>query len=74
MVTQFGVDTPVFPFTVFTDKRGQVVTLFLGELHQPQADLILAEVDKLNHDRLDLPQARRNVADGLHTLATARPI
>ena len=32
----FGVETPVFPFTVFTDRRGEVVTLFIGELHQRQ--------------------------------------
>jgi thiol-disulfide isomerase/thioredoxin len=36
-----GVQTPVFPFTVFTDRRGEVVALFVGEMHQPQAELIL---------------------------------
>ncbi len=44
----FGVETPVFPFTVFTDRRGEVVALFIGELHKPQADLILSEVQSLN--------------------------
>ncbi len=43
-----GLATPVFPFTVFTDRRGEVVTLFVGELHKPQAELILAEVQNLN--------------------------
>ena len=35
-------ESPVFPFTVFTDRRGEVVTLFVGELHRPQAELILS--------------------------------
>jgi hypothetical protein len=39
--TALGVDSPVFPFTVFTDRRGEVVALFVGELHKPQAELIL---------------------------------
>jgi hypothetical protein len=43
-----GVDSPVFPFTVFTDRRGEVVALFVGELHRPQAELILREVQNLN--------------------------
>jgi thiol-disulfide isomerase/thioredoxin len=72
VVTQLGVDTPVFPFTVFTDKRGQVVTLYLGELHRRQADLILTEVDKLNQERLELAEAQRNIAAGLHALAPDR--
>ena len=28
-----GVVSPVFPFTVFTDERGEVVALYVGELH-----------------------------------------
>jgi thiol-disulfide isomerase/thioredoxin len=52
-----GVDSPVFPFTVFTDRRGEVVALFVGELHRPQAELILKEVHNLN-------QGSRRVAGG----------
>jgi thiol-disulfide isomerase/thioredoxin len=66
----FGVETPVFPFTVFTDRRGEVVALFLGELHRPQADLILTVVQNLNQDRLQLTEARRVIAEGLSQLAT----
>jgi thiol-disulfide isomerase/thioredoxin len=64
----FGVETPVFPFTVFTDIRGEVVTLFVGELHKPQAELILAEVQKLNKGSLELPAARRAITEGLRAL------
>ena len=71
VAARLGVDSPVFPFTVFTDRRGEVVALYVGELHKPQADLILGVVQSLNDDRLPLQEARRNIADGLHALATS---
>jgi thiol-disulfide isomerase/thioredoxin len=64
----FGVETPVFPFTVFTDRRGDVVALFIGELHKPQADLILSEVQNLNSGHVQLPAARRAIEEGLRGL------
>jgi peroxiredoxin len=63
-----GVDSPVFPFTVFTDRRGEVVAVFVGELHRPQADLILTEVRGLDDDRIELQAARRAIAEGLDAL------
>jgi peroxiredoxin len=63
-----GVDSPVFPFTVFTDRRGEVVAVFVGELHRPQADLILSEVKDIDEDRIALPAARHAIAAGLDTL------
>ena len=63
-----GVDSPVFPFTVFTDRRGEVVAVFVGELHRPQADLILKEVKDIDDDRIALPAARRAIAAGLDSL------
>jgi thiol-disulfide isomerase/thioredoxin len=65
----FGVQSPVFPFTVFTDRRGEVVALYIGELHRPQAELILSEVQNLNKDLVELPAARRAIAEGLRALA-----
>jgi len=67
--TALGVESPVFPFTVFTDRRGQIVTLFVGELHKPQADLILSVVQSVNEDKIPLATARHTIADGLHALA-----
>jgi thiol-disulfide isomerase/thioredoxin len=64
----FGVQSPVFPFTVFTDRRGEVVALFIGELHRPQAELILSEVQNLNQDLVGLKAARRAIAEGLSAL------
>ena len=64
-----GVDSPVFPFTVFTDRRGDVVALFVGELHRPQAELILGQVQNLNQGSIELPAARHAIAAGLEQLA-----
>jgi peroxiredoxin len=69
VAASFGVKSPAFPFTVFTDRRGQVVALYMGELHRPQAALILEVVRSLNQDRLKLPEARQVIAEGLSSLA-----
>ena len=66
--TAFGLTEPVFPFTVFTDRRGEVVALFIGELHRPQAELILAQVQGLNQNLIQLPAAQRAIAEGLRGL------
>lgn len=68
VATTFGVDSPVFPFTVFTDRRGEVVTLFIGELHRPQAELILGAVHDLDRGLIQLPAARQVIVDGLQAL------
>jgi thiol-disulfide isomerase/thioredoxin len=69
VAAKFGMASPAFPFTVFTDRRGEVVVLFVGELHRPQADFILSQVKNLNQDRIALPEARRAIADGLEASA-----
>ena len=69
VAAQFGMASPAFPFTVFTDRRGEVVALFVGELHRPQADFILSQVQGLNQDRIQLPEARRAIAEGLSAMA-----
>jgi thiol-disulfide isomerase/thioredoxin len=69
VAAKFGMESPGFPFTVFTDRRGEVVALFVGEMHRPQVDFILSEVQDLNQDRVQLPEARRAIAEGLRKLA-----
>jgi thiol-disulfide isomerase/thioredoxin len=69
IAAKFGMASPAFPFTVFTDRRGEIVALFVGELHRPQVDFILTEVQALNQDRVQLPEARRAIAEGLQALA-----
>ena len=71
--TALGVETPVFPFTVFTDRRGEVVALFVGQLHRPQAELILSEVQHLNQGLEQLPAARHAISEGLHALQAKQP-
>ena len=66
-----GVATPVFPFTVFTDRRGEVVALYIGELHKPQAELILSQVQSLNSGQVELPAARRAISAGLSALRSS---
>ncbi|HEX4153017.1 MAG TPA: TlpA disulfide reductase family protein [Steroidobacteraceae bacterium] len=68
-----GFGSPVFPFTVFTDRRGEVVALYVGELGRPQASLILSVVHNLNQDHIELKEARRSIAEGLHRLASSTP-
>lgn len=72
VAARLGVESPVFPFTVFTDDQGDVVTLYVGELHPPQADLILSMVDSLNANRLSLADARQRIAVGLRELKVKR--
>jgi thiol-disulfide isomerase/thioredoxin len=69
VAAKFGVASPAFPFTVFTDRRGEVVALFVGELHRPQADLIMSAVQSLDKGAVHLTQARQRIAEGLDALA-----
>jgi peroxiredoxin len=70
LAKDLGVEMPVFPFTVFTDRLGNVVALYVGELHEAQASLILGVVETVNENRLPLEQARRTITDGLKDLAS----
>jgi thiol-disulfide isomerase/thioredoxin len=69
VAAKFGMPSPALPFTVFTDRRGEIVALFVGELHRNQADFILSQVQNLNDERIGLPQARRAIAVGLEAMA-----
>ncbi len=64
----FGLGSMGFPFTVFTDDRGRIVTAHLGELHLEQADLILDTVVALNQGELTLHEAKARIVDGLEAL------
>ncbi len=69
----FGVATPVLPFTVFTDRRGGVVALYMGELHRAESDLILSVLEQVNQGQIALPEARRAIDLGLRRL-TNNPV
>ena len=68
LIGAFGLNQPAFPFTVFTDRRGQIVTLYLGELKRPEVDAILAVVADVNQDRLALPAARTLIGERIAAL------
>jgi hypothetical protein len=57
----FGVESLGLPFTAFVDRAGRIVTLHVGELHRPQADVILSAVRALDAGRMDLQAAREQI-------------
>ena len=61
----------VFPFSVFVDARGRIVTLKIGALRADQATLILDHLHELDQGRLDLATARQEIADGMAKLGVA---
>ena len=62
----------VFPFSVFVDARGRIVTLKIGLLHADEAELILARIDEIDRGRISLAVARSQIATGIGRLAIAR--
>lgn len=62
----------VFPFSVFVDARGRIVTLKIGKLRADQAALILDRLDDLDRGRIDLATARREISDGMAELGMVR--
>jgi thiol-disulfide isomerase/thioredoxin len=70
-IAAFGMDT-VFPFSVFADARGRIVTLKVGELHADEARFILDRVKGVDSGRLDLMAAKKEIADGVAALAAER--
>jgi thiol-disulfide isomerase/thioredoxin len=64
----FGVEAVGFPFTIFTDTGGRIVAAHMGELTQPQADLILGAVREVSAGRQTLEQARSTIETGLAAL------
>jgi thiol-disulfide isomerase/thioredoxin len=67
----FGVSL-VLPFSVFADSRGRIVTLKIGELHPDEAAYILDRVRDIDMHRLELTDARRQIADKLRDFAIDR--
>lgn len=64
----FGVPTVGFPFTVFSDRHGRVVTTHFGELTAAEADLILDAVDRVDAGEVTPEQARTALQTALAAL------
>lgn len=69
-VTQFGMGSLGFPFTVFADTQGQIVLTHLGELTRPQSEVMLDTVRKVNQGELTVAAARVVAAKQLEQLKT----
>lgn len=70
-IQAFGME-PVFPFSVFADRRSRIVAIRVGELHEDEADFILAQVREIDAGRLDLPEAKQRISDKLRELSVQR--
>jgi thiol-disulfide isomerase/thioredoxin len=64
----FGVEAVGFPFTVFSDRQGRIVTAHMGELTAGQASLILDAVRKVNAGLATPEAVRADLASALGRL------
>ena len=64
----FGVEAVGFPFTVFSDRQGRIVTAHMGELTAAQAGLILDAVRKVNAGLATPEAVRADLATALARL------
>jgi thiol-disulfide isomerase/thioredoxin len=64
----FGIETLGLPFTAFTDRSGRIATIHVGELHRPQADVILHLVNEVDSGALDMAAARAQIREKLAEL------
>ncbi len=70
-VDAFGA-AMAFPFSVFSDRRGRIVALKVGELHADEAAFILDRVREIDAGTLELAAARDAISAGLRALAIQR--
>lgn len=65
----FGVASAGLPFTVFTDKQGRIVTLFVGELNKAKVKVLLDGVARVNRGELSPEAARAVIATQLQAVS-----
>lgn len=70
-VAALGME-PAFPFTVFCDSQQRIVAVKVGELHEDEAQLILAAVERVDRGSLALEAAKIEISEGLKGLAAKR--
>jgi len=64
----FGMDTIGLPFTAFTDSKGRIATIHVGELHRSQAEVILALIREVDAGTIDMAAARAQIREKLSDL------
>ena len=62
----------MFPFSVFVDAAGHIVTVKIGVLRESEARLILDRLGALDRGRINLDTARGEIAAGIRALAVAQ--
>jgi thiol-disulfide isomerase/thioredoxin len=70
-VDAFGIEAVGFPYTVFTDAKGNIITTYIGELHKEQAELILDTIKQINSGGLAVNLARTQLTAQLSNLKAA---
>ncbi len=58
----FGADFVALPFTVFVAPSGEILRLYLGEIHPENLEAILAITDQVADGRMTAAQAREQLA------------
>jgi thiol-disulfide isomerase/thioredoxin len=61
----FGLHVQGFPFTIFTDSKGRIVTVHMGELKAPQAKAIFDAIARVNKGEISPAKARAVAAEQL---------
>ncbi len=61
----FGMASIGLPFTAFTDGQGRIATIHVGELHRPQAEVILSAVQAVDAGEIEIQAARSRIREGL---------
>jgi thiol-disulfide isomerase/thioredoxin len=69
----FGVNSLGLPFTIFTANDGRIVTLHMGEIHEPQLKIVLDGVGRVNSGELTPDAARAAIAQQLMDLPPEKP-
>jgi thiol-disulfide isomerase/thioredoxin len=67
-VNSFGVEAVGLPFTAFTDSKGRIINLHIGELKAREAKVILDTITRVNSGELTPATARTAVARQLAAL------
>lgn len=66
-IDALGMET-VFPFTVFADSKGQILTVRIGELRRDEANVILDGLRDVDSGKMDLAAARKRIAADMSRL------
>jgi thiol-disulfide isomerase/thioredoxin len=71
--TAFGVQAIAFPFSVFIDRNGHILSLHVGELHEEQARVILGVLDRVDSGELTPAAGRAALKTALAALPKPPP-